>query len=415
MMVAKKKVLPSLFFLFSFVLILLLILNSMMALGLGVSPSRVTLRYIPDYLYEGGACFGIQAIGHLEVSPGGEFANNIEFVNAEDNQLYPEEQGCLRYTLRMPKSIDTPGPHRTVIWATEIPDETAGTIFAVVRVEHQIDIIVPYPGKYLEITGFLAQNVDAGGAVPIIVDVINRGNETVDGAQGTVLIYDNGMKLIDTIKTSNAKNIEPEETKRLTASWDSGNYKEGNYHAEARIVYDTNSTSAKTDFKLGGLDVNLADYSKEIIIGGIKPFVVVVDSIWSETVKGVRATVDVYNYSASNAQPLTSFETLTRDIPAWGADRLNGYIDTTNLNLGVYDLKITLYYENLSKVYEKNLSIITEPVPPEQKPKSKSLGKILQGIFTTKVMMIILGLLLLITLGILIYVILPRKKKRKEP
>jgi hypothetical protein len=403
----RRGVVSSLFLFF------IILLNSFFISGLGVSPSRVTLRYVPNFLYEGGACFGIQSIGHLELSPGGEFADNIKFLNSDDNQLYPEEQGCLQYTLKMPAVIDKPGPHRTLIYAIEVPDETYGTIFAIVRVEHQIDIIVPYPGKYLEIIGFQAQNRDAGATVPITVDLINKGNETVDGVEGTVLIYDYQMNLIGTVKTNTAKKVEPEQTRQLSANWDSGDYKQGNYHAEVKLVYEINSTSAKTDFKLGGLDVSLIDYSKEIIIGAIKPFFVIADSIWSETVKGVRAVVEVYNYSNSS-QSITSFETLTRDIPAWGTENLKGYLDTTNLNLGVYDLKIILYYENLSKVYDKNLSIIKEPVLPEQKPKSKGLWKTLQGGFTTKVMLVMLAVLLLVTLAILVYVLVPKKKKQKE-
>jgi hypothetical protein len=403
----KRGVVPSLF-LFFFVL-----LNSFFVLGLGVSPGRVTLSYVPNYLYEGGACFGTHGIEHLELGTGGEFADNVKFLNSDDNQFYPAEQGCLKYTLKMPANIDTPGPHRTVIYATEIPEEVSGTIVAVVRVEHQIDIVVPYPGKYLVITGFVAQNSDAGATVPITVDLVNRGNETVMGVQGTVTIYDYQMNQIGSLKTSSAKNIEPEQTRQLTASWDSGNYKQGNYHAEVSLVYDTNTTSSKTDFKLGGLDVSLIDYSKEIIIGGIKLFTAVADSIWSETVTGVRAVVDVFNYTNSS-QAITSFETLTRDIPPWGTENLRGYLDTTDLNLGVYDLKITLYFENLSKVYDKNLSIIKEPPKPGEK-KSKSLWKTLGGVFTTKVMLILLGILLLLTLGVLIYVLLPKRKKEKEP
>jgi len=400
-------------FISSLFLFFIILSGSFLVSGLGVSPGRVTLKYVPNYLYEGGACFSIHEISHLEISTGGEFKDNIVLLNTEDNQLYPEQQGCLRYSLKMPSNIDTPGPHRTVIYALEVPENVVGTIFAIVRVEHQIDIIVPYPGKYLVVTGFTAKNSDAGTVVPITIDIVNKGNETVNSAEGTVLIYDNSMNLIGTVKTNNAKNIEPEQTRQLSANWNSGDYREGNYHAEARIVYDINSTTSKTDFKLGGLDVSLMDYSKEIIIGGIKPFSLIADSIWSETVKGVRAIVEVYNYSNSS-RPATSFETLTRDIPPWGTEDLKGFIDTTNLNLGTYDLKITLHYENFSKEYEKNLSIINEP-PKQEVKERKSLGRILGKVFTTKVMMIMLGVLLIITLAVLIYVLLPKKKKEKEP
>jgi hypothetical protein len=407
-MIAQRKFLFFFIFITSLVLV---ILGSSFVLGLGVSPSRVTMRYVPNanYVYEGQACYATNAYGHLELSQGGEFQENLKFTNAEDNQFYPIEQGCLTYTYRMPNIIERPGTHRTVIYATEVPDESSGMINAVVRIEQQIDIFVPYPGKYLEVIEFLAKNNDAGADIPFKASVINRGNETVEQAQGTISVYDYQMNLIDTIKTNNAKKIVPDETRDLTATWDSGDYKQGNYHALIKITYDDGlEVNSTTDFKLGGLDVNLMDYSKEIIIGGIRPFEAVADSIWSETVRNVRAYVEVLN---SSGIVLASFETLTRDIPAWGTATLRGYLDTTSLKLGVYDLKINLSFENLSKTYYKNLSIIKEPEP--EKPK-KDLWKTLGAIFTAKVMLIIFGVLLLITMTILVYVLLPRKKKVKE-
>jgi hypothetical protein len=407
-MIAQRKFLFFFIFITSLVLV---ILGSSLVLGLGVSPARVTMRYAPnsDYVYEGQACYATAGYGHLQLSKGGEFQENLKFINAEDNQFYPEERGCLEYTYRMPDIIERPGTHRTVLYATEVPDESGGMINAVVRIEHQIDVFVPYPGKYLEIVEFLGQNKDAGADIPFKASAINRGNETINQAQGTISIYDYKMSLIGTIKTNNLKNIEPDQTKEFTASWDSGDYKQGNYHAFIKITYDDGlQINATTDFKLGGLDVSLVDYSKEIIIGGIRPFEAVVDSVWSETVKNVRAYVEVLN---SSGDVLTSFETLTRDIPAWGTATLRGYIDISNLKLGVYDLKINLSFENLNKMYDKNLSIIKEP--ETEKPK-KDLWNIIGTVFTTKVIMIVLGLLLLITIAILVYVLLPKKKKERE-
>lgn len=410
-MIAQRKFL----FLFFFISpLIIVILGSSFVLGLGVSPSRVTMRYVPNanYVYEGQACYATQAYGHLELSQGGEFQENLEFLNAVDNQFYPLEEGCLRYNYRMPNIIERPGTHRTVIYATEVPDESAGMINAVVRIEQQIDIFVPYPGKYLEVIEFLAQNNDAGANIPFKASVINRGNETVEQTEGTISIYDYQMNLVGTIKTNNAKKIVPDETRDLTATWDSGDYKQGNYHAFIKITYDGSlEVNATTDFKLGGLDVNLMDYSKEIIIGGIRPFEAVADSIWSETVRNVRAYVEVVGKINNSETVLASFETLTRDIPAWGTATLKGYLDTTSLKLGVYDLKINLSFENISKMYYKNLSIIKEPEP--EKPK-KDLWKTLSGIFTAKVMLVIFGILLLVTVAILVYVLLPKKKKGQE-
>ena len=396
---------------FALCLLSVIILNSLLVQSLSISPSRVTLKFVPNYVYEGQLCYGGTGFAHLKITAEEGFNDSVTFLNAPDGDFYPGEQGCLKYKITMPSSIDKPGLHRTKIFGVEVPDEASGFMIAVMRLEFQLDIIVPYPGKYLEISEFSAQNVDAGNPVPFTLSFVNKGNETVEEATASISIFDRANKQIGILNAGTAKKIEPDQARQLRASWDSGDYKEGNYHAYVELRYDDGALNNKTTtFKLGGLDVNLINYTKEVLIGGIKEFYAIVDSIWSETVKNVRIVVNVYNYSNSS-ESITSFETLTRDIPPWGTESLKGYLDTSNLKLGEYDLKMSLSFEDMNKEYEGKLKIIKEP---EIKPKSKTFGQILRGIFTTKVMLIMLALLLLITLTILVYVLVPKKKKRKE-
>jgi len=396
----------------TFGLVIIILLNSLLVQGLGITPSRVTLKFVPNYVYEGEVCFQISGFAHLNVTPGGEFKDNIVLLNAQDESFYPLDQGCLQYKLKMPASIDKPGSHRTLIYGVEVPDETSGLMVAVVRVAHQIDIIVPYPGKYLEITDFSAQNQDAGSPVPFTLSFVNKGNETVEQARATIFVYDKDDQQVGIINTGTANNIVPDQARVLSATWDSGAYREGNYHAFVELNYDDGAkNNASTNFKLGGLDVNLVNYTREIIIGQeLRKFSVIVDSIWSETVNGARVFVSVFNYSNSS-EAITSFETLTRDIPPWGTETLEGYINISSLNIGQYDLKMNLSFEGITKPYDGKLSIINEPEPEKEK---KSLGQILHGIFTTKVMLIILSIALIAVLIILIYVLLPRKKHSSE-
>jgi hypothetical protein len=392
-------------------LFLAIILNSLLVQSLGITPSRVTLKFVPNYVYEGQVCYTLGGLVHLNITVEGEFKDNLELLNVEDGNFYPLDQGCLKYKLKMPASIVRPGIHRTKILSAEVPEAESGFMVAVVRMEAQIDMVVPYPGKYLEITDFSAQNADAGKPVLFTLSFINKGIEAVDQARATILIYDRNNTQISTVNAGVAKKIEPDETRQLSASWDSGAYKAGNYHAYVELSYDDGAkNNATTNFKLGGLNADITNYTKEIIIGGIKEFYATVDSIWSETIHNVRVVVNVYNYSNSS-EPITSFETLTRDISPWGTESLKGYLDTSNLKLGEYDLKMKLSFEDINKEYDGKLKIIKEP---EIKPKSKTFGQILKGIFTIKVMLIMLALLLLITIAILIYVVVPKKRKEKE-
>jgi hypothetical protein len=414
-MVLHQKV-----FLYFFITILIIGISSSLVMGLGVSPSRVVLKFEPNFVYDRDVCYTVQSMPILRISTSGEYADRIEFTNIQGNLLDVREVGCLHYKFTMPPTVDKPGMHYTSIFATEVPEEGSGGMFRVnVRIEHQMWLFVPYPGKYIEINRFEATNVAAGDPVPMQAEIVNKGTDVVNEVRGTIKIYDRTDKLIGTISTNTLKNLAPDEMKYLTASWDSGDYKADNYRADLDVVYDAGINNATSPFKLGGLDINLLDYTKELEVGeGFKGFFVTADSIWSQTIEKVRAIVNVHNDSA-NPVPITTVETVSRDIPAWGTEKLTGFIDMTNLKIGKYFLNITLFFKDpevaekdKQKYYEGELTIKAPPPPPE--PPKKSIGQVLKGIFTTQVLLIIFGVLVLVVLAILVYLLVPKRKKDKE-
>lgn len=379
--------------------------------GLGVSPGRVEMSFVPNYVYEGEACYTLGGIERLGFDIQGDINESITIKGLDENNqiiMTPDIHGCIDYTMKMPASFDKPGLHIQAINAVEVPDSVGGSIFAVVRIQHQIYIRVPYPGKYVEILAFTAQNSNAGELVPFNIVIVGKGVETAGSTYGVISIYDKDNNLLGTTTTKTLKDIKNEDRRELTATWNSSPNREGNYRAELKLVYDDLSNNATAAFKLGGLDVNLIDYSDEVIIGGIKEFSMVVDSTWSETVRNVKATAAIFNYSLSKDQPITVVETLTRDIAPWGTDTLKGFLDTSLLQLGNYTAKINITYENNVKEYEKPLSIIKEPPAPKAK-KSNTGG----GFLSTRTLLISLGGVLAILLIVLIIALVPKKKKQQ--
>jgi len=375
--------------------------------GLGVTPSRVTWDFEPNKVYEGYACFLISSIARLRFEIAGTFNNSLVINSLDENNeiIIDDKNNCVTYKLKLPATAN-PGPQRTNLNALEIPDETSGSIFAVVKIQHQIDVIVPYPGKYLTIDEFSIPNGAAGDSMPITVSITSKGTEIINEAQGTVVIYDKDNSIIGRMLTSSAKNIRPQETRILKASWDSGTYKSGNYHATLRLAYDGNYANASTAFKLGGLEVNMIDYSSEIIIGGIREFSVTVDSIWSEIIKNAKAIVTVYNTSDDSSQ-IISLETLTRQLPPWGTETLTGYLDTSKLSVRNYTIKIDFSYDGEAKEYWRNLSIINEPKPAKEAKKGLALN-------LTTIMLIALGIMLIIVIIVLVLTFIPKKKKEQQ-
>jgi len=391
-----------------------LVLSTPSVTALGVSPSRVTMNFEPNYEFETDVCFSAKSIQRLKIEVVGELKEYITLTGVGENgEIDASVKNCVHYKLKLPPKFERPGKHTSGITALEVTDETYGNIFVVVKVTHQIWVFVPYPGKYLEINSFTANNVEAGEVVPFTVEVQSKGEQTIDEAKGRIVVYDRDNNVIGRIDTNTAKEIVLDQPRYLITEWDSGEYEKGNYHAFVEVSYDGGmKINATTEFKLGGLEVNLLNYTREVIIGGIKPFYFLVDSIWSEPIKNVRATANVHNYS-SRQEPLTTIETLTKEVPPWSTDMLKGYLDTTNLNPGIYDLKITLFYENMSKEYDGKFSIVKEPPKPEEK-KPGLFQRFAAASFMIKALVVVLILLLLAAIGFLIYILIPKRKKSFE-
>jgi hypothetical protein len=382
-----------------------LIIGSDLASGLLVSPGRVGMNFVPGYVYDGKVCYTITGISRLRFTVSGVLPDSITFKNLDENneKIITPEDNCVYYAFKVPAKAPMPGNLRTNVYATEAPED-GGSFGAVVSVAHQVDVFVPYPGKYLEYF-FSVNNVKAGEAVPMAVTITSKGQEVINSAQGFITIFDKNNKTLATVSTQAEKNIKTDEQRVLEAKWDSAGYKEGNYQAKLKLVYDEVTGNASAPFKLGGLDVNMLNYTREVIIGNLREFYVLVDSIWAENIPGVRAIVSIYNFSASKDKPLQSFETLTRTLAPWGTDNLKGYVDATNLNLGEYDIKIELYYtlSDLKKDYQGKFKVITEPVIKAPPKKVK--------LFTTQNLLIALGFLLIIFIILLMLTLLPKKKK----
>jgi len=327
-------------------------------------------------------------------------------MDKETNMLISADK-CIIYKFTAPDTISTPGLHRTVIGAKEVPADYFVSQFNVlVRVEHQIDIFVPYPGKYLE-TNMLAPNSEANTIVPITVTSVSKGNKTIDAAWAEIKILSSNGKELAKLVSQTEYDIKTDEQRNFAVHWDSTGLPVGRYDATAKTHYDGFVSNSSATFKLGGLNVDIIGYSENVTFGGIKPFAVWVESIWSEPITDVKATVTVYKKD-NHTTALESFETLTINLNPWDGGMLGGYIDTDKLGLGEYDIEINLVFAGGTNSQKGTIFIVEPPKPA--KVKKDWLG----SLTSTSVLLTALGLLLIIILAMVTYILLPKKKKDKQ-
>jgi hypothetical protein len=388
-----------------FILILILASN---AYALGVSPARATADFVPNAEFDVQLCFQPNEIKTLKISKDGPLADRITLKRVgEDGIIDAEITPCITYTVHLPEKIETPGIQQNTVSATEIRQDATGMLSVLVKIIHQLWIQVPYPGQYLEYQ-FTAENVKAGEEVQIRVNYVSRGDQKLDSIHGKITIYDINNKTLGNVETDRAYNILPGQSGELKAKWNSSPNREGRYRAELKLIYAGMQYNATSNFKLGALDVYLINNTDEVVIGGIKPFGIIVESIWSEPIKNVHAKVSLFNYTRY-PEALTSFETITRTLDPWQTAYLEGFVDTDKLGVGEYDMKMYLTFEDKERLYEKKLKVVPVPPPPSEKKEFSW-----SGIFSITNILIVLGMLLIIVLIILVYILLPKKEKKNE-
>ena len=382
--------------------LLLLAILAPGASALGVSPGRVQVDFVPGGEFESTACFTPESTTTLKVEAIGFIADYITIEGPDKDGLLEVDgrNGCVKYKVRLPDHVEKPGIQYGGISAVEVPKEVSGNIYAVVRIIHQILVKVPYPGKYLEITGFTAGNVEAGLKVPIDIQVENKGDEEIGSASAAIRIYDHEGRQIGTASGKADGPIPSGQSRSIKAEWSSGSYQSGNYRADVQVAYDEYNNNATTQFKLGGLDILLVRYSENITLGGIKPFTAGVESIWSEDIDNVRADVHVFSKDQA-ASPLLSFSTVSKRVPAWAAVDLQGFIDTDKLGLGEFNAQINLTFEDQVRQHDAVIKIIEPPKEPVKAPE----------LFTTRNLLVALIVLLLIVLAIVLITLIPKKRK----
>ena len=304
--------------------------------SLGVSPAKVEINFQPNY--EKDISYRVGRVSQdmpIVVSVEGDLA---KYVKIDKNNF--TGPGTFNVHLKLPSEIEIPGKHRIKIVVAERPDikKVRDMISTSVVIKVVIDIFVPYPGKYLEISEFKANNVNVGETVEFDLALENKGKEDLERIFPRIDISSQGER----IKILDLGEYSLETTKKLNLrdSFNTSGYNPGIYEATAIVDYDGGFAKKNITFRIGDLIVYIRDYTKNVSIGGFKRFNIDVESGWNNNIDGVYADVILLNRSGK----LQEFKTSTESLTPWQKKTIVGYINTTGFSPGEYDANITVYY-----------------------------------------------------------------------
>ena len=362
--------------------------------ALGVSPGKITMDFVPGYenVFE-YTVKGVPGGSDVNISLEGPLS---KYAELSENRL--DGNGKFELELKLPNEIKIPGKNRIKVVVTEIPkknDFQGSLIGTSIQIKAAIDINVPFPGQYLEITKFSAENVNKGEPVFFDLSFKNKGKEDLF-VRSRIDIYSSENEFIETLDLGEGQ-VNKTQSKSLVKKLSTKDYNPGRYNATAFVDYGEKSANSSVGFGIGSLNIDIVNYTNEYIVGeGLKKFDLEIESGWNDKIDGAYADVVIFN----STKDVANFKTSTTSLEPWQKEKIEGYFDITGVRKGIYDAEATLHYfgKDTGNTKTENLQILFNET---KENRMQRLVYIIGGVF-------VLALIVLIVLSVYL------KKKKKS-
>lgn len=327
--------------------------------ALGISPGRKTIDFGPNL--EKDITLTVYNSENKDFTATifirGELKNYIELGQTELKFSSEEGQKSFNYKIKLPEKIDKPGSHQAEIVVREISETEEGediVIGALVAVVSQLEVKVPYPGKYA------TANLDIVNAKPneevkFFIRVSNLGEEDIENTRAKIIILDKNNNEVAKINT-NSKSVKSKERKELVGIW-TANVSLGEYKAVTVVYYDDLETIIESTFIIGDFFIKPLDISvKNFRLGQIAKFNILVENLANREIKEAAAQLSLFD---ENENKIMDTKSTPVNIGILSKKELIAYWDTENVKEGAYPGKIILGYED--KTIERQIrTVVTE-------------------------------------------------------
>jgi hypothetical protein len=363
-------------------LYLLFLVHICVGLG-GVSPSYYEVDFEPNLrrTFSFGYAFDSKEAVNFSVSGDlAEYFKIIEKTNVFNRIMVVVE-------MNLPEKVDVPGPHRIRIGGQQTVSGSSGVAITG-DVGGIIKLMVPYPGKYAELE-LMSGNVNSGEDVLYELKVYSRGDEDIF-VEPELEIYDSKGFVKKIILES--RTIESTKNHVYKGSIKTDDLSPGDYNLKAIVEFGGESpTEVSSLFRLGELRVEIINYTRELPNNKIGRYFIEIESFWNDNIGSTYAEFRVIGYSDK------SFITPTISLKPWSKSRVEGFLDTSDIEEEYVQGEITVYYtENKSTSKIVELRIV------------KGIDWLVVGIVSAVV--VFLSLILLIV--VLLIFLLKKRNKR---
>jgi len=376
-----------------FLTVLLLILPITYGIGVGLFLEEINFEPYLDQNFEAFINNNMGYDAQVRLAARGALSEYITF-SEEYLEIPAGRRSYITFNMKLPAEI-APGRNRVDIGAEDITPLSGGGLSSRTAAYMGFFVRAPYPGKYIE-ASFSAADAEENEDVEFSINIISRGNETIDKITGAIEIFDQENK-IGSLVLEPALNITPGETRAITARWNTQGQKIGEYRAKAFLDYDSQNLSLDTQFKIGTLLISILNYTQVIYQDEINRLDVEIESLWNKKIEGAYGTIEINN---------NKIKTDKAELNPWSKINLEGYYDASNIALGVYEAVIKVYYSDKAAEKTGNVTVLPRREKEREMPSNINL--------TTTLLIIAIILLLMINVMLAAHFIRRSKKEKRK-
>lgn len=323
--------------------------------ALGMSPSKITMDFIPneEFEFEGQVINTGDGTLEFDIYADAELKDFITLLTPDYLLLGPYQSSVFRFRIKLPDKFDRPGEHIGIIWAATRVESEEGIAIARIKVGMKIVVRVPYPGKYAEIKLDI-ENANVNDTVLFEITATNLGKENITSARGEIKILNMENETVVVLQTE-GKPIETTKIETFRATWFS-DVEPGLYKVEATLFYDGENTSLEMAFNLGAPLIEIVNVSAESMVNGtIGKILTKIHSYWNQEIEDVYVELSVRD---KNGKIIGEDKSKNVNVKPFSSPTITNYWDTTRgVSLGEYNATVVLHYLDRNDTAEFEIEV----------------------------------------------------------
>ncbi|MBT4022930.1 hypothetical protein HN789_05310 [archaeon] len=381
--------------------------------ALGISPSKVDIFH-QKY---SESTINLKIINNenkelkLSLIPKGELSNYVNFKEQEIFIGKNTYEKTISYSLDLPNNLN-PGNHDLKILVMDSSKSSAENILSAnLGIMQSINVIVPYPKKYVIPKTTISKNKQ-NEEVTFTISVKNVGSKDIENLNAEIEIYNIENSKISTLKT-NAISLKSKDKSKIVSKWIATTLP-GKYKAILNVYFDEEKIEKEKNFEIGEpiLDIDKV-YIETFKLGTIAKFDINVKNYWGEDISRAYLVTEVFD---SNNNVVNTFRSDYFNVKKYENNIINTYWDTKNIEPGKYYLSVKLYYLNRNPIKSYKIDVSNKKI----RIKNSVATANVIGIFAQEkswIEIILLAALFIVILVVIYFIIFKnmfRKKQKKK-